>query len=80
MKIQQKIAFNFVIEQLYSRHPQVKPMFGAHGVYADNKIICILREKDSYLDDNGIWIASHSEHHESLKKLIPILRKIQMFI
>lgn len=75
----QKIAFDFVIENLYSRHPQVKPMFGAHGVYVDNKIICILREKDSSSKDNGVWIASHAEHHASLKTLIPVLRKIEMF-
>ena len=79
MKIPQKIAFDFVIEQLYSRHPQVKPMFGSHGMYIDNKIICILRERDSYPNDNGIWIASPSENHESLKELIPVLRKIEMF-
>lgn len=79
MKVTQKIAFDFVIEQLYSRHPQVKPMFGAHGLYVDNKIICILRDKESYPNDNGIWIASPSENHESLKRLIPVLRKIEMF-
>lgn len=79
MKAPQKIAFDFVIEQLYSRHPQVKPMFGAHGVYIDNKIICILRKRESYPNDNGIWIASPSENHESLKTLIPVLRKIEMF-
>lgn len=79
MKVPQKIAFDFVIEQLYSRHPQVKPMFGAHGVYVDMKIICILRDKESYPNDNGIWIASPSDNHESLKKLIPVLRKIEMF-
>ena len=79
MKAPQKIAFDFVIEQLYSRHPQVKPIFGAHGVYIGNKIICILREKESYPNDNGIWIASPTENHESLKELIPALRKIEMF-
>lgn len=75
----QKIPFDFVIEQLYSRHPRVKPMFGAHGVYVDNKIVCILRKKESHPDDNGIWIASPLENHESLRKLIPVLRKIEMF-
>lgn len=79
MRAPQKIAFDFVIEELYSRHPQVKPIFGAHGVYIGNKIVCILREKDSYPNDNGIWIASPSENHESLKELIPVLRKIEMF-
>ena len=79
MKAPQKIPFDFVIEQLYSRHPQVKPMFGAHGVYVDNKIVCILRDKESYPNDNGIWIASPRANHENLIKLIPGLRKIEMF-
>ena len=79
MKTPPNIAFEFVIEQLHSRHPQVKPMFGAHGVYIGNKIICILRDRTSYPSDNGIWIASPSENHENLKELISVLRRIEMF-
>lgn len=79
MKLAKNIAYNFVIEQLFSKHPLVKPMFGAHGVYIENKIICILRNKETYLQDNGIWIASPAQYHESLKTLIPVLRRIEMF-
>lgn len=79
MKVTQKIAYDFVVEALYSRQPRIKPMFGAHGLYIDNKIICILRNKESYPRDNGLWIASPAENHANLKETIPGMRKIEMF-
>ena len=73
------IAFPFILEQLYAKNPITKPMFGAHGVYVGNKIICILRSKETFTNNNGIWVASLAEYHDSLKETIPVLRRIEMF-
>lgn len=71
------IPFNFVIENLFVAKPIVKPMFGAHAIYIQDKIVLILRDKND--EDSGVWIATTVEHHKSLKKDFPIMRSIQLF-
>jgi hypothetical protein len=73
------IPFDFVLEQLHRLNPTVKPMFGCHAVYVQNKIVFILRKKDNDEDDNGVWVATTNEHHESLRKEFPSLRSIKVF-
>ena len=53
-------------------------MFGCHALYVGEKIILILRERKDHTEDNGVWIATSSEHHASLKKEFPSLRSIQV--
>ena len=71
------IPFNFIIENLFSVNPIVKPMFGAYAVYVENKIVLILRDKDDV--DSGIWLATNSEYHDSLKEDFPTMRTIELF-
>ena len=73
------IAFDFVLEELYSLEPRVKPMFGSHAVYVKEKIVLILRRRTSYPKDNGVWLATSREHHDSLKKNLPSMRTIALF-
>jgi hypothetical protein len=76
-KMKHPIPFNFVIENLFSVDPIVKPMFGAHAVYVGNKIVLILRDKDD--EDSGVWIATTVEHHSSLKEDFPNMHSIKIF-
>jgi hypothetical protein len=76
-KSKKSIPFSFAIENLFAADPIVKPMFGAHAIYIENKIVLILRDKDD--SDSGIWIATTTEHHTSLKKDFPNMRSIQIF-
>lgn len=76
MKKSRPIPFSFVLEQLFSLDPVVKPMFGCHALYVGEKIILILRQGETHRDDNGIWIATKTEHHASLKKELPSMRTI----
>ena len=73
------IAFEFVLEQLYSANPITKPMFGCHAVYVGNKIVLILRKKGVSETDNGVWIATTHEHHPSLRGDFPSMRTIAVF-
>lgn len=66
-----KIPFEFVIESLASLNPRVKPMFGSFAVYVGEKIVLILRDRENHEDANGVWLATSSEHHASLKKDFP---------
>jgi hypothetical protein len=79
MKKIKTIPFDFVLEQLYSVAPVVKPMFGCHAVYVKEKIVLMLRNKEDFPDDNGVWIATTTEHHESLRRNFPSMRSIGMF-
>jgi len=79
MKKKRPIPFDFVLEQLYSVNPRIKPMFGCYAVYVQNKIVIILRNKEDFTDDNGVWLATTHEHHEALRKDFPSMRSIKLF-
>ena len=53
-------------------------MFGCLAVYVDDKIVLILRDKPSVSVDNGVWLATTCEHHESLRREFPHMRSIRV--
>jgi hypothetical protein len=73
------LAFPFVLDALEAANPYTKPMFGCIAVYVGEKIVLILRDRESSPEDNGVWIATTKEHHESLQKDFPSMRSIYMF-
>jgi hypothetical protein len=77
MKNKKALPFSFVLENLFSLYPIVKPMFGCHSVYIGDKIVLSLRDKND--DDSGVWIATKKEYHSSLKKDLPCMRSIKIF-
>jgi len=52
-------------------------MFGCTGVYIEEKIVFVLRDKND--PDTGVWIATTKEHHSSLRQELPNMRSIQVF-
>lgn len=68
--------FAFVLEELEALDPYTKPMFGCTAVYVGEKIVLILRRRPTAKDDNGVWIATTREHHESLREELPSLQSI----
>ena len=79
MKKTRAVAFDFVLDELFVVNPTVKPMFGCHGVYVKDQIVLILRNMEGGSNDNGVWIATTHEHHESLRKDLPTMRSIEVF-
>jgi len=73
-----KIPFEFVLEALDHIQPRVKPMFGCYAIYAGEKLVLILRQRNDFTDDNGVWLAAHHEHHASLKKDFPCMRSVRL--
>lgn len=73
------IPFDFVLDKLERCSPIVRPMFGCYAVYVKEKIVLILRSKESDRYDNGVWLATTREHHASLKKVFPQMRSIRLF-
>ena len=71
-----KIPFEFVLEELDRIQPRVKPMFGCYAICAGEKLVLILRQRNDFIDDNGVWLAALHEHHASLKKDFPCMRSV----
>jgi hypothetical protein len=78
-KTSKVIPFDFVIEHLHTADPLVKQMFGCHSIYLKDKIVLALRRRDDFTQDNGVWIATTRDHHESLRRVLPSLRTISLF-
>ncbi len=53
-------------------------MFGCLAVYVGDKIVLMLREKQKQVEDNGVWLATTTEHHQSLRREFPHMRSIQL--
>lgn len=73
------IPFEFVLEAIGDLNPRTRPMFGCTAVYVDLKIVFILRDKEDHSFDNGVWLATTVEYHESLRKDFPSMRSIKLF-
>lgn len=69
----------FVLEAISSLSPVTRPMFGCLAVYVEDKIVLILRDKPRSKADNGVWLATAPEHHESLRREFPPMRSIRVF-
>jgi hypothetical protein len=71
------IPFEFVLDELADLDPWTRPMFGCTAVYVEEKIVFILRHKKDA--DDGVWLATTKEHHESLRRELPNMRSITVF-
>ena len=69
----------FVLDALEAALPETRPMFGCLAVYVGEKIVMILRDKAGADPDNGVWLATIPEHHDSLRRELPSLRSITVF-
>ena len=72
-----RIPHEFVLEALTGLSPRTNPMFGCLAVYVGEKIVLILRDRKTA--DDGVWLATTPEHHESLRREFPNMRSIQVF-
>ncbi len=68
--------FAFVLDELAALDPHTRPMFGCTAVYVGERILLVLRERPTGPEDNGVWLATSREHHESLRGELPSLRSI----
>src|SRR5689334_5070283 len=79
IKPRKPIPHEFVLEALSSLSPRTNPMFGCLAVYVGPKIVLVLRDKREPAADNGVWLATTEDHHESLRRDFPHMRSIQVF-
>jgi hypothetical protein len=80
LKPRKAVPHEFVLDALAALSPRTNPMFGCLAVYVADKIVLILRDRPGDKPaDNGVWLATTVEHHQSLRREFPSMRSIQMF-
>ena len=77
-KQRKKIPYEFVLDALADLSPRTNPMFGCLAIYVGDKIVLVLREKAGPSPDNGVWLATTVDHHESLRRDFPNMRSIEV--
>jgi len=78
VKPRKPVPHEFVLEALADLSPFTRPMFGCTAIYVAEKIVLILRDKPASSKDNGVWLATTHEHHESLRREFPNMRSIEL--
>lgn len=78
VKPRRAVPHEFVLDAIASLSPRTRSMFGCLAVYVEDKIVLVLRDKQEHAADNGVWLATTHEHHESLLREFPNMRSIQV--
>jgi hypothetical protein len=76
VKKRKSVPHEFVLEAIAELGPETRPMFGCLAVYVEDKIVFVLRDRERNTADNGVWLATTKEHHESLRREFPSMRSI----
>jgi len=79
IKQRKAVPHEFVLDAIAPLSPETRSMFGCLAVYVQDKIVLILRDKRDGTADNGVWLATTEEHHQSLRQEFPNMRSIQVF-
>jgi hypothetical protein len=78
VKLRKAVPHQFVLDAIAALSPTTRPMFGCLAVYVAGKIVLILRDKRDETADNGVWLATTEERHDSLRREFPNMRSIQV--
>src|SRR5260370_4304471 len=78
VKQRKPVPHEFVLETIAPLSPGTRSMFGCLAIYVEDKIVFILRDKRDQTADNGVWLATTEEHHQSLRREFPNMRSIQV--
>ncbi len=76
---QKIVPFEFVLDAIAPLAPSTRTMFGCLAVYVEEQIVLILRDRRDSKADNGVWLATTPDHHESLRAEFPRMRSIKLF-
>ena len=77
-KQRKPVPHEFVLDAIAPLSPHTRTMFGCLAIYVKNRIVLILRDKGKNAADNGVWLATTEQHHESLRLEFPNMRSIHL--
>lgn len=75
-KVRKPVPYAFVLDAIAPLSPYTRPMFGCLAIYVGERIVLILRDKPASPADNGVWLATTKESHESLRREFPSMPSI----
>src|SRR5574338_947973 len=78
LKQRKAAPYQFVLDALAELDPFTRPMFGCLAIYVGDKIVLILRDRPVHPEDNGVWLATTRDHHDSLRREFPSTRTITL--
>jgi hypothetical protein len=78
VKRRKAVPHEFVLDAIAALSPETRSMFGSLAVYVADKIVLALRDRPNATADNGVWLATTQEHHQSLRREFPNMRSIQL--
>ena len=78
VKQRKPVPHEFVLDAIAPLSPMTRPMFGCLAIYVQDKIVLILRDKREQTADNGVWLATTEEHHQSLRREFSNMRSIRV--
>jgi len=78
VKQRKSVPHEFVLDAIAALSPDTRSMFGCLAIYVQDKIVLILRDKRDQTADNGVWLATTEEHHQSLRREFPNMRSIRV--
>ena len=78
VKPRRAVPHQFVLDAIAELSPTSRSMFGCLAVYVADKIVLILRDKRENMADNGVWLATTRDHHDSLRREFPNMRSIEV--
>jgi hypothetical protein len=61
------VPYDFVLRYLYPVRPRIVKMLGGYGLYIGKKLILFLRDKDTQLEFNGVFVATQPEYFSALQ-------------
>ncbi len=73
------MPYDFILDYLYPLPVRTKKMFGNYAIYVEDKIVLANRNNRSKPIDNGIWIATSENHHDSLKSQFKSIKNLTLY-
>ena len=80
-KSKQKAPHAFVLDALMPLSPEVRRMFSGFAVYAGDLLLCMLRDRPNFPQDNGVWLVlsdGMDPADRELRRELPSLRSIAL--
>jgi hypothetical protein len=64
------IPYNFILQSLYPVRPKVVKMLGGYALYQEKRMLFFLRERNTELEFNGVFVATQPQFYVELQKEI----------
>lgn len=67
-----QVPYDFVLRELYPFRPTIRKMLGCYALMKNKEILMLLRDKETQLEFNGVFVATSPEYFEALQQEIHI--------